>query len=110
MSNFEQKANARVEEAAVLKGLSLASIQEAGKSMPLREGCSDFFKRLESGEVLVDTCILSVCWSKTFIEAVLEKGKSSDTTLVLQIWITRIRTFIIISPNVFYCCLRMSSF
>lgn len=75
MSNFEQKANARVEEAAVLKGLSLASIQEAGKSMPLREGCSDFFKRLESGEVLVDTCILSVCWSKTFIEAVLEKGE-----------------------------------
>lgn len=74
MSEFEQKANARVEEAAVLKGLSLAAIQDAGKSMPLREGCSDFFKRLGSQEVHVDTHMLSVCWSKTFIESVLEQG------------------------------------
>lgn len=74
LSDFEQKANARVVEAAVLKGLSQAAIQDAGKFMPLREGCSDFFKRLGAQELLVDTHILSVCWSKTFIEAVLEQG------------------------------------
>lgn len=78
MSDFEQRANARVEEAEVLKGLSAAAIRDAGNSMPLREGCSDFFKRLGSQEVQVDTRILSVCWSKTFIEAVLEQGKSSN--------------------------------
>ncbi|KAG0589549.1 hypothetical protein KC19_1G028600 [Ceratodon purpureus] len=75
MSDFELKANARVEEAAVLKGLSPVAIQDAGKSMPLREGCSDFFKRLGLQEAHVDTHILSVCWSKTFIEAVLEQGE-----------------------------------
>lgn len=75
MSEFEQKANARVEEAEVLKGLSPASIREAGNAMPLREGCSHFFKHLGSEGFHVDTHILSVCWSRTFIEAVLEQGK-----------------------------------
>ena len=85
MSDFEQRANARVEEAAVLKGLSLAAIQDAGKSMPLREGCSDFFKRLDSQEAHVDTHILSVCWSKTFIEAVLKQGNFSNLCLLYKI-------------------------
>ena len=79
MSEFERKANARVEEVAVLKGFSLAAVQDAGKSMPLREGCSDFFKRLGSQEVHVDTHMLSVCWSKTFIESVLEQGEDFST-------------------------------
>jgi hypothetical protein len=75
MSEFEQKANARVEEAAVLKGLSLSDIRASGSSMPLRKGCATFLNRLSAEDVHVDVHVISVCWSKTFIEGAFETGK-----------------------------------
>lgn len=76
MSAFERRANLRVEDAGVLKGLSLANIHDSGRLMPLREGCSDLMRRLCARDANVDVHIISVCWSKTFIEGAFQKGTS----------------------------------
>ncbi|XP_058002642.1 bifunctional TH2 protein, mitochondrial isoform X1 [Hevea brasiliensis] len=52
LSDFERKANARVVESGVLKGLNLEDIKRAGERLILQDGCTSFFQKIVKNENL----------------------------------------------------------
>ncbi|GLT75024.1 hypothetical protein SLA2020_467790 [Shorea laevis] len=71
VSDFEKKANSRVIESSVLKGIHLEDIKRAGEHMKLRDGCASFFLKIVKDENLnTDVHILSCSWSGDLIKMV----------------------------------------
>ncbi|XP_043720260.1 bifunctional TH2 protein, mitochondrial-like isoform X2 [Telopea speciosissima] len=70
LSDFEKRANARVIESGVLKGLNLEDIKKAGERLILQDGCTGFFQTIVQNEELkADIHILSYCWCDDLIRS-----------------------------------------
>ncbi|KAJ4967914.1 hypothetical protein NE237_014615 [Protea cynaroides] len=75
LSDFEKRANARVIESGVLKGLNLEDIKKAGGRFILQDGCSGFFQTIVKNEGLgADVHILSYCWCDDLIRSAFSSG------------------------------------
>ncbi|KAL3727622.1 hypothetical protein ACJRO7_032375 [Eucalyptus globulus] len=75
LSNFEKRANSRVIESGVLKGLNLEDIKKAGERMILQDGCASFFKKLIKNEMVdVNVHVLSYCWCGDLIRSAFSSG------------------------------------
>jgi thiaminase len=72
LSSFEKRANSRVVQSGVLKGLSLEDIQWAGEHLVLQDGCRKFFKEIVEQEDNFgrnDVHVLSYCWCGDLIRS-----------------------------------------
>ncbi|KAJ9185775.1 hypothetical protein P3X46_005369 [Hevea brasiliensis] len=75
LSDFEQKANSRVIESGVLKGLNLEDIKRAGERLILQDGCTSFFKKIVKNENLnANIHVLSYCWCADLIRSAFSSG------------------------------------
>ncbi|KAJ4954406.1 hypothetical protein NE237_011189 [Protea cynaroides] len=75
LSDFEKRANARVVESGVLKGLNLEDIKKAGERLILQDGCTGFFQKIVKNEGLkADVHILSYCWCDDLIRSAFSSG------------------------------------
>ncbi|CAN0892740.1 Bifunctional TH2 protein, mitochondrial [Linum grandiflorum] len=78
LSEFEKRANSRVIESRVLKGMNLKEIKQAGERMVLQDGCSSFFRRIARNEKLNSNVhVLSFCWCADLIRSSFSSGKFS---------------------------------
>ncbi|XVE62697.1 hypothetical protein DITRI_Ditri06bG0140600 [Diplodiscus trichospermus] len=70
LSEFEKRANNKVIESGVLKGLNLEDIKRAGERLILQDGCISFFQKIVKNEnINADTHVLSYCWCGDLIRA-----------------------------------------
>lgn len=77
LSDFEKRANSRVVESGVLKGLNLEDIKRAGQQLILQDGCTDFFQSIIRNENLnADIHVLSYCWCGDLIRSSFSSGIS----------------------------------
>ncbi|XP_027088982.1 bifunctional TH2 protein, mitochondrial isoform X2 [Coffea arabica] len=75
LSDFEKRANLRVIESGVLKGLNLEDIRRAGERLILQDGCINFFKSITGNKNLdVKVHILSYCWCADLIRSAFSAG------------------------------------
>ncbi|XP_004302109.1 PREDICTED: uncharacterized protein LOC101297743 [Fragaria vesca subsp. vesca] len=75
LSEFEKKANDRVIESGVLKGLNIEDIKRAGERLILQDGCIDFFKRIiKSDNLNANVHVLSYCWCGDLIRSAFSSG------------------------------------
>ncbi|KAL3520600.1 hypothetical protein ACH5RR_018749 [Cinchona calisaya] len=75
LSDFEKRANLRVIESGVLKGLNLEDIRRAGERLILQDGCINFFKSITGNENLnVNVHVLSYCWCADLIRSAFSAG------------------------------------
>ena len=75
LSDFEKRANSRVIESGVLKGLNLDDIKRAGERLILQDGCASFFQNIVKNESLIaDVHILSYCWCGDLIRSAFSSG------------------------------------
>ncbi|MCD7459346.1 hypothetical protein HAX54_040673 [Datura stramonium] len=75
LSDFEKRANMRVIESGVLKGLKLEDIKRAGELMILQDGCNNFFQSIIKNEQLnADIHMLSYCWCGDLIRSAFSSG------------------------------------
>ncbi|KAL9233410.1 hypothetical protein vseg_008417 [Gypsophila vaccaria] len=75
LSEFEKKANARVVDSGVLKGVNLEDIKKAGERIILQDGCVNFFQRVVQSENLdVNVHVLSYCWCGDLIRSAFSSG------------------------------------
>nr|GMC76262.1 probable aminopyrimidine aminohydrolase, mitochondrial [Ipomoea batatas] len=72
LSDFEKKANLRVIESGLLKGLSPEDIKQAGGSLILQDGCMNFFQTVLKKDVVVR--VLSSCWCGDLIRSAFSSG------------------------------------
>ncbi|KAI6698061.1 hypothetical protein NL676_018180 [Syzygium grande] len=71
VADFEKRANSRVIESGVLKGLKLEDIVKAGESLILQDGCISFYQKLTKINVDVNVHMLSYCWCGDLIRSSL---------------------------------------
>ncbi|XP_031104798.1 bifunctional TH2 protein, mitochondrial-like [Ipomoea triloba] len=76
LSDFEKKANLRVIESGLLKGLSLEDIKQVGGSLILQDGCMNFFQTVIKKDV--DVRVLSSCWCGDLIRSAFSSGGLND--------------------------------
>ncbi|KAG2314970.1 hypothetical protein Bca4012_065775 [Brassica carinata] len=70
LSEFEKKANDRVIESGVLKGLNLDDIKRAGERLILQDGCINVFQKiLKTQDLNAKLHVLSYCWCGDLIRA-----------------------------------------
>ncbi|KAK9293229.1 hypothetical protein L1049_021219 [Liquidambar formosana] len=75
LSDFEKRANSRVIESGVLKGLNVEDIKRAGERLILQEGCTSFFQNIVKNENLnADVHVLSYCWCGDLIRSAFSSG------------------------------------
>ncbi|KAJ8649748.1 hypothetical protein MRB53_002771 [Persea americana] len=75
LPDFEKRANARVIESGVLKGLNIEDIKRAGERLKLQDGCTGFFQKIVNKEELnADVHILSYCWCGDLIRSAFSSG------------------------------------
>ncbi|XP_057515864.1 bifunctional TH2 protein, mitochondrial-like isoform X1 [Amaranthus tricolor] len=75
LADFEKKANARVIDSGVLKGINLEDIKKAGERIILQDGCSIFFQNVMQKENLdVNVHVLSYCWCGDLIRSKFSSG------------------------------------
>ena len=75
LSEFERRANMRVIESNVLKGLNLEDIKRAGERLVFQDGCMDFFLCAMKNEHLnADVHVLSYCWCGDLIRSAFSSG------------------------------------
>ncbi|KAJ8544117.1 hypothetical protein K7X08_028628 [Anisodus acutangulus] len=75
LSDFEKRANSRVVESGVLKGLNLEDIKRAGQRLILQDGCANFFQSVIRNENLhSDIHVLSYCWCDDLIRSSFSSG------------------------------------
>lgn len=78
LSNFEKRANNRVIESGVLKGLNLEDIKKAGERLILHDGCNAFFQNVFKNENLnANVHVLSYCWCGDLIRSAFSSGMPS---------------------------------
>ncbi|OMO96044.1 Thiaminase-2/PQQ biosynthesis protein C [Corchorus olitorius] len=76
LSDFENRANTRVIESGVLKGLNLEDIKRAGERLILQDGCISFFQKIAKNENLnANIHVLSYCWCGDLIRAAFSSGE-----------------------------------
>ncbi|WOL19277.1 putative aminopyrimidine aminohydrolase, mitochondrial [Canna indica] len=71
LSDFEKRANSRVIESGLLKGLNLEDIKRAGERLILHDGCKEFFQKAINikENFNADFHILSYCWCADLIRS-----------------------------------------
>ncbi|KAK4755509.1 hypothetical protein SAY87_009266 [Trapa incisa] len=70
LAEFEKRANDRVIESEVLKGLNIEDIKRAGERLILQDGCTAFFQKLiQSNNIDLKVHILSYCWCGCLIRS-----------------------------------------
>ncbi|GFZ17650.1 heme oxygenase-like, multi-helical [Actinidia rufa] len=70
LSSFEKRANSRLIQSGVLKGLNLEEIKRAGEHLILQDGCKGFFQEIVKRENLnADIHVLSYCWCGDLIRS-----------------------------------------
>ncbi|KAH6760321.1 heme oxygenase-like, partial [Perilla frutescens var. frutescens] len=75
LSDFEKKANLRVIDSGVLKGLNVDDIKRAGERLILQDGCANFFLNAVRNENLNKNInILSYCWCGDLIRSAFSSG------------------------------------
>jgi thiaminase len=75
LSDFERRANTRVIESGVLKGLAIEDIKRAGERLLFQDGCTGFFKNVLMTEKLdAKVHILSYCWCADLIRSAFSAG------------------------------------
>ncbi|XWS36501.1 hypothetical protein CRYUN_Cryun20dG0090100 [Craigia yunnanensis] len=75
-ADFEKKANSRVVQSGVLKGLNQEDIKRAGQGLILQGGCKGFFHKIMKNENLnVAVHILSYCWCGDLIRSAFSSGE-----------------------------------
>ncbi|MFS8019791.1 putative aminopyrimidine aminohydrolase [Helianthus anomalus] len=75
LSGFEKRANMRVIESNVLKGLNLEDIKRAGERLILHDGCMHFFHTITNNQSLnVNVHVLSYCWCADLIRSTFSSG------------------------------------
>ncbi|XP_009771533.1 bifunctional TH2 protein, mitochondrial-like [Nicotiana tabacum] len=75
LSDFEKRANLRVIESGVLKGLNLEDIKRAGELLILQDGCNNFFQSIIQNEQLnADIHVLSYCWCGDLMRSAFSSG------------------------------------
>ncbi|XP_057965127.1 bifunctional TH2 protein, mitochondrial-like isoform X2 [Malania oleifera] len=75
LSDFEKKANLRVVESGVLKGLNVDDIKRAGQRLILQDGCRGFFQKIVKDVNLeADVHVLSYCWCGDLIRSAFSSG------------------------------------
>lgn len=75
LSDFEKRANDRVIESGVLKGLNLEDIKKAGERLILHDGCTAFFENVVKNENLnANVHVLSYCWCGDLIRSAFSSG------------------------------------
>ncbi|XP_057801938.1 bifunctional TH2 protein, mitochondrial-like isoform X2 [Salvia miltiorrhiza] len=82
LSDFEKKANLRVIESGVLKGLNVDDIKRAGERLILQDGCTNFFQNAVRNENLTKNInILSYCWCGDLIRSAFSSGGLEAVTI-----------------------------
>ncbi|KAE8699171.1 putative aminopyrimidine aminohydrolase [Hibiscus syriacus] len=75
LSDFEKRANSRVVESGVLKGLNLEDIKRAGERLILQDGCVNFFQKITQNKNLnANVHVLSYCWCGDLIRTAFSSG------------------------------------
>lgn len=75
LSGFERRANMRVIESNVLKGLNLEDIKRAGERLILHDGCMGFFQSITKNQnINVNVHVLSYCWCADLIRSAFSSG------------------------------------
>ncbi|KAF5767566.1 putative aminopyrimidine aminohydrolase [Helianthus annuus] len=75
LSEFERRANKKVIESNVLKGLNLDDIKRAGERLILHDGCMSFFQSITNNQHLnVIVHVLSYCWCADLIRSSFSSG------------------------------------
>ncbi|GAV69826.1 LOW QUALITY PROTEIN: hypothetical protein CFOL_v3_13327, partial [Cephalotus follicularis] len=75
LSDFEKRANSRVIESSILKGLNVEDIKRAGERLILHDGCLSFFQKVLKNESLnANVHILSYCWCADLIRSAFSSG------------------------------------
>lgn len=75
LSEFERKANDRVIESGVLKGVNIEDVKKAGERLILQDGCSGFLQQvLQNEELDVNLHVLSYCWCGDLIRSAFSLG------------------------------------
>ncbi|KAK8487925.1 hypothetical protein V6N13_027100 [Hibiscus sabdariffa] len=76
LSDFEKRANSRVIESGVLKGLNREDIKRAGKRLVLQDGCISFFQKIAQNKSLnANIHVLSYCWCGDLIRTAFSAGR-----------------------------------
>ncbi|XP_047973220.1 bifunctional TH2 protein, mitochondrial isoform X2 [Salvia hispanica] len=82
LSDFEKKANLRVIESGVLKGINADDIKRAGGRLILHDGCTNFFQNAVRNEKLNKNInILSYCWCADLIRSAFSSVGLEDGTI-----------------------------
>ncbi|KAG6409398.1 hypothetical protein SASPL_127437 [Salvia splendens] len=82
LSDFEKKANLRVIESGVLKGINADDIKRAGGRLILQDGCTNFFQHAVRNEKLNKNInILSYCWCADLIRSAFSSVGLEDGTI-----------------------------
>ncbi|KAJ0719351.1 putative aminopyrimidine aminohydrolase [Helianthus annuus] len=75
LSDFEKRANTRVTESKILRGLNLDDIKHAGQHLVLQDGCMDFFQSVMKDQNLnASIHVVSYCWCGDLIRSTFESG------------------------------------
>ncbi|KAJ9169676.1 hypothetical protein P3X46_017838 [Hevea brasiliensis] len=75
LADFEKRANSRVIQSGVLKGLNLEDIKQAGQQLAFQDGCRGFFQKIVRNEnSKTDIHILSYCWCGDLIRSAFSSG------------------------------------
>jgi|UniRef100_A0A2N9HCV3 thiaminase len=79
VAEFEKRANRRVVESGVLKGLYLEDIKRAGQRLILQDGCTGFFQKILKNDTLdTDVHVLSYCWCGDLIRSAFSSGDRDE--------------------------------
>ncbi|KAK9072477.1 hypothetical protein SSX86_008911 [Deinandra increscens subsp. villosa] len=75
LSDFEKRANTRVVESKILKGLNLNDIKRAGQHLVLQDGCMGFFQSvLKNQNLNASMHVVSFCWCGDLIRSAFSSG------------------------------------
>ncbi|KAL2482104.1 putative aminopyrimidine aminohydrolase [Forsythia ovata] len=75
LSEFEKRANLRVIDSGVLKGLNVEDIKRAGERLLFQDGCTSFFQSVSRNEKLnTNIHVLSYCWCGDLIRSAFSSG------------------------------------
>ncbi|KAI7740630.1 hypothetical protein M8C21_003924, partial [Ambrosia artemisiifolia] len=82
LSEFEKRANVRVTESKILKGLNLDDIKHAGQHLVLQDGCMNFFQGVVKDQNLnASIHVVSYCWCGDLIRSAFESGGITNLQL-----------------------------
>ncbi|KAK9282287.1 hypothetical protein L1049_005201 [Liquidambar formosana] len=77
-SDFEKRANSRVIQSGLLKGINLEDIKWAGQRLNLQDGCKWFFQKIvQNGNLETDVHVLSHCWCGDLIRSAFSSGDTN---------------------------------